>query len=260
MFSDLRYAFRQLIKNPGFAAVAILTLALGIGANSAIFSVVDPMLMRPLPFPKADRIVMIWAKTGGLFGDRDVHSYPDYVDLREQSRSFAPWPRLPAPPEFWIRPRNRRRSKASRLRHNSSARSASRPSLGRTYTPEEDQPGAAARVVVLTHSLWQRAFAGDPHIIGRQISLSARSLYVIGVMPAGWKFPVEAEHIDYVVPLNSLIGANAQNRNAVFLSLIGRLQPNVSIKQATAELDAISRRTREAIPRFEHRSRIGLGR
>ena len=248
MLSDLRYALRQLIKNPGFAAVAILTLALGIGANSAIFSVVDPMLLRPLPFPKADRIVMIWAKTGGLFGDREVYSHPDYVDLREQSRSFAAMAAFTRTAGVLDRAEESQALEGVAATPQLFSALGIEPLLGRTYAPEEDRPGAAARVVVLTHSLWQRAFAGDPRIIGRQISLSARTFTVIGVMPAGWKFPVEAEHIDYVVPLNSLIGPNAQNRNAIFLSLIGRLQPNVSIKQATAELDAISGRLAKQYP------------
>lgn len=246
--NDFRFAFRQLLKNPGFTAVAILTLALGIGANSAIFSVVHPMLLRPLPFPKADRIVMIWAKTGGLFGDRDVYSYPDYVDLREQSRSFSAMAAFTRTAGVLDKAEESQALEGVAATPQIFGALGIQALLGRTYTPEEDQPGAATPVVILTHSLWQRAFAGDPHIIGRQISLSGRSFTVIGVMPAGWKFPVEAEYIDYIVPLNALIGTNAQNRNAVFLSLVGRLQPNVSSKQASAELDAISRRLAKQYP------------
>src|SRR5690349_16508919 len=206
------------------------------------------MLLRPLPFPKANRIVMIWAKTGGLFGDRDVYSYPDYVDLREQSRSFSAMAAFTRTAGVLDKAEESQALEGVAATPLIFGALGIQPLLGRTYTPDEDQPGAATPVVILTHSLWQRAFADDPHIIGRQISLSGRSFTVIGVMPAGWKFPVEAEHIDYVVPLNALIGTNAQNRNAVFLSLVGRLQPNVSSKQASAELDAISRRLAKQYP------------
>ncbi len=248
MLADLRYAFRMLLKAPGFAFVAVLTLGLGIGANSAIFSVMEPMLLRPLPFPNENRIVAVWGKTGGMFGDRDVFSYPNYADLRDQNRSLD-----------GLAAFNRTAAVLNQAETSQALEGVAvspeifrvlgvKPSLGRAFTADEDRPGAGAPVVLLTYPLWQRAFAGDRHIVGQQISLSSRSYTVIGVMPPGWKFPVEEEHIDYAIPLNTLIGPNAQNRAAIFLSVVGRLKPNVSIAQATAELDAIGAHLAQQYP------------
>ncbi|MBA3833448.1 MAG: ABC transporter permease [Chthoniobacterales bacterium] len=248
MIADLRYALRMLIKAPAFTFVAILTLALGIGANSAIFSVIDPMLLRSLPFPDANRIVMIWAQTGGgLFGDRDVFSYPDYVDLRDQNRSFAKMAAFTRAATVLNKAEESQALEGVAIGPQIFDVLGVKPLLGRGYTSEEDQEGAAP-VVVLTYPFWQRAFGGDPNIVGQQISLAARNYTVLGVMPVGWKFPVEDEHIDYAIPLHSLMGASAQNRNATFLSLVGRLQPGVSTRQAKAELDAISGRLARQYP------------
>lgn len=245
--NDLRYALRMLIKAPGFTFVAILTLALGIGANSAIFSVIDPMLLRPLPFPDANRIVMIWAQTGGLFGDRDVFSYLNYADLRDQNRSCSALAAFTRTAGVLNKAEESQALEGVAISPQIFDVLGVKPLLGRAYTPQEDQDGAAP-VVVLTYPLWQRAFGGDPHIVGQQVSLSSRSFTVIGVMPAGWKFPVEAEHIDYAMPLHSIVGANAQNRSAIFLSLVGRLKPGVSMEQAKAELNTISGRLAKHYP------------
>ena len=248
MLADLRYAFRMLLKAPGFTLVAVVTLALGIGANSAIFSVVEPMLLRPLPFPDASRIVMIWEKTGGMFGDRDVFSYPNYADLRDQNRSFQALAAFTRSASVLNQAETSQALEGVAISPQVFDVLGIKPLLGRTYTAEEDQPDAGAPVVVLTYPLWQRAFAGDRRIVGRQISLSSRSYTVLGVMPPGWKFPVEAEHVDYAMPLHALIGANAQNRDAIFLSLVGRLKPTISIAQATAELNAIGARLARQYP------------
>jgi putative ABC transport system permease protein len=248
MLSDLRHAFRMLLKAPGFTFVAVVTLALGIGANSAIFSVIEPMLLRPLPFPDANRIVAVWAKTGGMFGDRDVWSYPNYADERDQNRSFQALAAFTRTSAVLNQAETSQALEGVAISPQIFDVLGTKPLLGRSFTAEEDRPGAGAPVVVLTYPLWQRAFGGDRHIVGKQVSLTSRSYTVLGIMPPGWKFPVEEEHIDYAIPLNSLIGANAQNRSAIFLSLVGRLKANVSIAQATAELDAIGAHLAQQYP------------
>lgn len=248
MLADLRHACRMLLKAPGFTLVAVLTLALGIGANSAIFSVVEPMLLRSLPFPQADKIVMVWGKTGGMFGDRDVWSFPNYADMRDQNRSFRALAAFTLTASVLNQAETSQALEGVAISPQVFETLGIKPLLGRTYTAEEDRPGAAAPVVLLTYPLWQRAFGGDRHIVGKQISLSSRSYTVLGVMPPGWKFPVEAEHVDYAIPLHALIGANAQNRAAVFLSMVGRLKPSVSIAQATAELNAIGAHLAQQYP------------
>ncbi len=248
MLTDLRYAFRMLLKAPGFTLVAVVTLALGIGANSAIFSVIEPMLLRPLPFPDENRIVAVWGKTGGMFGDRDVFSYPNYADLRDQNKSFQALAAFTRAAAVLNQAETSQALEGVAISPQIFDVLGIKPSLGRVFTAAEDRPGAGAPVVVLTYPLWQRAFGGDRRIVGQQISLSSRSYTVLGVMPPGWKFPVEEEHVDYVIPLNTQIGANAQNRNAIFLTLVGRLKPNVSIAQATAELNAIGAHLAQQYP------------
>jgi putative ABC transport system permease protein len=248
MLTDLRYALRMLLKSPGFTLVAVLTLALGIGANSAIFSVIEPMLLRSLPFPGENHIVAVWAKTGGMFGDRDVFSYPNYADLRDQNKSLQALAAFTRAAAVLNQAETSQALEGVAVSPEIFDVLGIKPSLGRVFTAEEDRPEAGAPVVVLTYPLWQRAFGGDRRIVGQQISLSSRSYTVLGVMPPGWKFPVEEEHVDYVIPLNALIGANAQNRNAIFLSLVGRLKPNVSIAQATAELNAIGAHLAQQYP------------
>ena len=191
---------------------------------------------------------MVWAKTSeGLFGDRDVFSYPNYADLRDQNRSLAGLAAFTRTYTVLNKADESQALEGVAITSQVFDILGVKPLLGRTYTRAEDQAGAAP-VVVLTYPLWQRAFGGDPQIVGRQVSLSARSFTVIGVMPEGWKFPAGADHIDYAMPLHSMLGPNEQNRSATFLSVLGRLKPGVSIQQAKADLDAISGRLVKQYP------------
>ena len=247
--NDLRFAFRQLRKSPGFTVIAVLTLALGIGANSAIFSVVDAMLLRPLPFKDPEQIVMVWGRylnDGG--NDRTgVHSFPDYTDLREQSRSFSALAAYTRTAGTLAQSEDAQEIEGVAVTPEIFAVLGVPPLLGRAYTQAEAKD-EGARVVVLTYPLWQRAFGGDRKILGREINLSGRSSTVIGVMPPGWKFPVEDKRIDYVIPLQPLVASALTNREAHFLSVIGRLQPGVQMRQAEAELSAIAGRLSRQYP------------
>src|SRR5438132_377463 len=208
MLTDFRYALRMLAKAPAFTAIAILTLALGIGANSAIFSVIDTVLLRPLPFAKPNQLIAVWSKVTAE-SDKETGSFPDYADIRDQSQTldalFA----------------YTRASTVLGTGNESSALQglavtsdifralAVRPFLGRTFTRDEEK--ADSYVVVLTYEAWKRYFNSDRNIIGRQILLSLRPYTVIGVMPAGLHYPIWVR-CEYFTALPPLVSRAVQNR------------------------------------------------
>jgi len=183
--NDLRFAFRQLLKNPGFTAVAVLTLALGIGANTAIFSVVNAVLLRPLPFAEPDRLVWMWGNIRNG-GNQASVSPLDFLDYREQNKSFEQLAAMTSGPGY----RNLtgdgdpQRLEAAWVTGNYFQALGVEPALGRTFRLENEHPGRN-EVVVLSHGLWQRQFGGDPSIVNRTIRLDGRNYEVLGVMPAG---------------------------------------------------------------------------
>src|SRR5256885_6322476 len=249
MLTDLKYAFRMLIKAPVFAVIAILTLALGIGANSAIFSVIDTVLLRPLPFKNPDEIVDIWgryANDGGKVRG-NVHSYPDYVDLRDQSQSFVAMATYTRTGGTLSLVEDAKALEGLAITPEVFDVLGVQPMLGRGFT-KEDAKNEGDRVVVLAYSLWTSAFGSDPKIIGQKVTISARPHTVIGVMPPGWKFPIEDEHIDYALPLEYLGQQFLTNRGSHFLTVVGRLKPGVGIKTAEAELTAIASRLSKQYP------------
>ena len=244
MLTDFRYALRMLAKAPAFTAIAILTLALGIGANSAIFSVIDTVLLRPLPFAKPNQLIAVWSKVTAE-SDKETGSFPDYADIRDQSQTldalFA----------------YTRASTVLGTGNESSALQglavtsdifralAVRPFLGRTFTRDEEK--ADSYVVVLTYEAWKRYFNSDRNIIGRQILLSLRPYTVIGVMPAGFHYPIGVR-CEYFNPLQPLVSDAVQNRASHFLRFVGRLKDGVDVKQASAEIGAISARLEKQYP------------
>jgi putative ABC transport system permease protein len=249
MLTDLKYALRMLIKAPVFAVIAILTLALGIGANSAIFSVIDTVLLRPLPFKNPDEIVMLWGRYANDSGPvrGNVHSYPDFVDLRDQSQSIAAMAAYTRTAGTLTYAEDAKYLEGIAITPEVFEVLGVPPLLGRGFT-KEDAKNEADRVVVLTYPLWKSSFGGDPKIVGQQILLSSRPHTVIGVMPPGWKFPIEDEHIDYALPLEYLGAQTLGNRGAHFLSVVGRLKPGVPIQKSEAELTAIASRLSKQYP------------
>ena len=249
MLTDLKYALRMLVKSPTFAIIAVLTLALGIGANSAIFSVIDTMLLRPLPFKDPDQIVMAWGRyandSGSVRGN--VHSFPDYIDLRDQSQSFSAMAAFTRTAAVLAQAEDAQYLEGVAITPEIFDVLGVPPLLGRGFTQEEAKD-QGIRVVVLTYPLWQRAFGGDPKVLGQAVTLSGRSYTVVGVMPDGWKFPIEDEQIDYVVPLQYLVASALTNRGSHFLSVVGRLKPGVPERQAEAELSAIAGRLSKQYP------------
>lgn len=249
---DLRYAFRSLGKRPGFTVVVAGTLALGIGANTAIFSVVNAVLLRPLPYSDAERLVMVW----GTDRERDVSetrvSYPDFRDWREGSKSFED---LGA---FWALPNTDvnltggiepERVPVARVTAGYFKILGVRFTHGRGFRPEENRVGNH-RVAVLSHGLWQRRFAGDPSLVGRSVQVNGFPYTVVGILPADFHALGSlalGEKVELWRPLapddNQTGGRESRN-----LRVVGRLRPGVSLEIARQELAAIARALEEAHP------------
>ena len=193
MLSDFKYALRMLAKSPAFTAIAALTLALGIGANSAIFSVVDAVLLRPLPFPKPHELVAVWGSVSHTGGEKETDSFPNYVDLRDQSQTLQSLTAYTRAGTVFTGTEEARELAGLAVTSDIFRVLGVQPVLGRAYTREEDN--VDARVVVFTDRAWKSLFNRDPNIIGRQVNFSGRLWTVIGIMPPGFQFPVEGERI-----------------------------------------------------------------
>jgi putative ABC transport system permease protein len=242
--TDLRYAFRMLLKSPGFSLIAILTLTLGIGANSAIFSVIDTVLLRPLPFPAPNELAMLWSAPNSGAG-RETHSFPDYEDFREQAKSFTALAAYTQAGTFLSGQAEAHELRGVAATSDIFAVLGVAPLLGRSYTRAEDNPDA--RVVLFTYEAWQRYFNGNPNIIGRQVRLALRPYTVIGVMPRGFRFPVNARS-EYLMPVQPLVATGVDDRGSHFFRAIGRLRSGISVSQATAEVATIAGRLEKQYP------------
>jgi putative ABC transport system permease protein len=244
MLNDLRYAFRLLIKSPGFSLIAIATLALGIGANSAIFSIIETVLLRPLPFPHPNELAMLWSAPEKGH-ERETHSFPDYVDFRDQAQSFSALTAFTQASTALYVDGGVYEMEGVAATSDIFQVLGVAPTLGRAYTRADDN--ADARVVVLTYETWKRYFNGDANVIGRQVRLSLRPYTVIGVMPRGFRFPVGVRS-EYVMPVHPLVGKAVQNRGSHFFRILGRLQPGVDVRRAKAEASGIAARLEKQYP------------
>jgi putative ABC transport system permease protein len=243
--NNLRFALRQLRKSPGFTAVAVLTLALGIGANTAIFSVVNAVLLRPLPYPQADRLVYL---NEVIQGTDTAIALPDYVDWRRDNTSFQhlALTRLESLHLSDVPGRAPERISVSLATANFFDTIGLKPQLGRTYTEDEDKPGAPP-LAVISDRLWDRAFHRDPQIVGRAITLHGRPVTVIGVMPREMNSP---PGVDIWLSLMRRSANPAwQNRaNHPMFYGWGRLKDGVTIEQARSEMIAIAARLEKVYP------------
>jgi putative ABC transport system permease protein len=240
---DLRYAGRTLLRSPGFTAIALLTLALGIGANSAVFSVVRAVLLRPLPYPAPERLVRVY--TIGREGDLSVFSPANFRDARTANRSLEHMSFATRAGLNLTGRGDAIQLDAARVGQDFFQTLGVRPLLGRWLLPEENEPGRD-RVVVLSHALWQQRFGGDAAIVGRTVRLDGEPYEVVGVMPEGFSYP---EGREAWVPMEydaSFLGE--QNRGSYFLPAFGRLKPGVSAEAAATELAAIGRRLEQEHP------------
>jgi putative ABC transport system permease protein len=242
LMQDLRYGFRSLLKSKGFTLVAVAALALGIGANSAIFSVVNAVLLRPLPFASPEQLLSVQGRNerdGSLF---DEHSYPNFADLRDQSQSFAHVAAYNSTTAFITGGDEPERVRGILASADLFPLLGVQPALGRAFTREEDKPGTQ-RTVVISYGLWQRRFGGDPKIVGREIPLGSAPSLVLGVMPQNFKYPLGGETYDFWMPLsNATPAGDLSGRGSVFLPVVARLKEGVTIAQAQAEADTIASR------------------
>jgi predicted permease len=235
LFRDIRYGVRMLLKHKGFTAVAVIALALGIGANTAIFSLVNGVLLRPLPFPDAERIIYFEGKNPSSGITDSNISYLDFTDWSQQTDLFA------STAAFWTGNANLGADGAEPERVPRAGVTAGffsvlgvQPVLGRTFLPEDDKPGTISAAII-SHGLWKRRFGSDPVIIGKQVQISSRPITVIGVMPPGFEFPEQTQ-----IWVTSAVSLSEEPRDNRAWSAIARLNAGIDLKQAQTRISAIN--------------------
>ena len=244
-WQDLRYGFRSLLRNPGFSAVAILALALGIGPNSAIFTVVNAVLLKPLPMPEPDRVMMIWQTLLKSGFDQLPATGADYLDWKQQSHSFENMSAAFAIPEYGLNisgtgePERVAAAMCSKeflpvLRIN--------PVVGRNFLPEEDSPGGAP-VVLISHGLWKRRFHSDPLAVGQTLTVNGIPRTIVAVVPHEVSEMVAAD-----LWLPTAINPNGNERKNHTYGIVARLKPGVTMEQARAEMVMIAQRLEQQYP------------
>jgi putative ABC transport system permease protein len=238
LLKDFRYGVRSLLKRPGFTAIAVITLALGIGANTAIFSLVNAVLLRGLPFTDPDRLVMIWEDASFAGFPRNTPAPANYVDWKTQNTVFADMAAQDIRSFNLTGDGEPEKIEAFGVTANFFPLLGVKPTLGRWFTVEEDAPGAG-RVVVLNYNLWQQRYGGEQNIIGRQLLLSGEKYTVVGVMPAGFQF-LDSK-VGIWVPI-AFTAEQLTHRNRHYLSVVARLKPGVTVAQANAEVQTIQQR------------------
>src|SRR5918998_305205 len=242
LLQDLRYAGRTFARRPSFALAVVLTLAVGIGANSAIFSIVNGVLLRPLPYEAQDRLAAVFGRYVE-FG-RTSFSYPDFVDVRAQATTFERMAAYGSSGATLTGVDEPERLQTGLVAGDLFGVLGVRPLLGRTFRPDDEQYGSH-RVVVLGHRLWTRRFGSDPSVVGRQINLGGNPYEVIGVAPPEM---LVLESADLWMPLSFNPANPPPNRRSEFLGVVGRLKPGVTVQRAAADVAAVARRLAQAYP------------
>ena len=237
LLRDLQHAVRTIRNNPGFSAIALIALALGIGANTAIFSVINALILRPPPFKDADRIVYLWETNPTIGLDRGIVSSANFVDWREQSTAFeqiSAWRtwfyRLTGdgePEQVW----------GVRTSANFFDLLGVEPSHGRTFLIGEELPGSD-QVVVLSHRIWTGRFGADPNIVGRSINIDDKPFTVIGILPADFNLFGGSRSYDLWMPFD--FGRGQLGRDDYSLIVFARLKREVSLDRAQSEMNAIA--------------------
>ena len=240
---DIRHALRMLVRTPAFSVIAVLTFAVGIGANAAVFSVVDGVLLRGLPYPDADRVTMVWLDNRREGIKEDITSYPNYRDWRDQNTVYQQLAAYANTGFVLTGVGEAERVQGAQVTANFFDVLGLRPVAGRLFTVENETEGKDA-VVVISHGLWQRRFGGAPDVIGRTISLNTIPHEIIGVMPPGMRWPQTAEAWKPLAPNQQ----TRESRGSFWLPVIGRLKPGVSIAAAQTEMGGISTRLEQAYP------------
>jgi len=244
ILKDIRYGIRGLRKRPGFTTVAVLTLALGIGANSAIFSVLNAVLLRPLPYADADRIVRIDETEGK--GGMGV-SPPNLLDFQQQNQTFESVAGYTGGNFILTHAGDPLRIQSCEISADLFSVLGVKPLIGRSFLAADEKPGED-RVALISYGLWQRRFAGDHALLQKQITLDGLSYTVVGVMPNGFEFPIQPERVEVWIPLEQPEDL-AQLRGAHYLDVVGRIKTGVTLAQARADVEAIASRIAQQYPK-----------
>ncbi len=257
MLNDLRFAVRSLLKRPGFALVVIITLALGIGANTAIFSVVNAVLLSPLPYKEPERLVAVWAKSTNRNLTNQPVSYLNYTDWKEQTQAFEQLAAIRAESLNLTGQGEPERINGVRITVNILSTLGVTPELGRDFLPEEGQPEKASAALV-SYGLWQRRFGGDPKLIGQTLTLDAKPYTVIGILPPWLKYPgliMPQTGADIWIPY--LVSPSQNQRGFANLRLVGKLKPGVTLTAAQTDVDLVARRLEQQYP--QDNTNLGIG-
>ena len=243
LMRDARHALRMLVRTPAFSAIAVMTFAVGIGVNTAVFSVVNAVLLRPLPYPDADRITMVWLDNTREKIKEDITSYPNYRDWRDQNASYAHLAGYQEQAFALTGAGEPERLIGASVTANFFDVMGIKPMAGRLFTAANEVEGQD-RVILISHGLWQRRFGGAADTIGRTLTLSTLTFEIIGIMPPELRWPEQAEVWAPLAPGAGLREA----RGSFWLPVIGRLRPGVSVQQAQTEMAGISARMAEQFP------------
>jgi putative ABC transport system permease protein len=250
LWKNLVYSARMLLKRPSLTAVAIIAIGLGIGANTAIFSVVNTVLLQPLPYDQPKQLVMLATEQRNQALDgRGAFSVPDFLDVQQSTKTLQYVALVQSAGTIATEGGEPERLIGAAVSSDYFSVLGVKPELGRVFTRDEDKAGAAS-VVLLSHGLWQRRFGGEQSIIGRELDLGGKTT-VIGVMPAGFEFPISDETQDFWEPIFSaafMTKETREERANRFLDVIGRLKPGTTVEQAKADLDLLSRQIEQHSP------------
>jgi putative ABC transport system permease protein len=260
LWQDLRYGARMLWKRPAFALVAITALALGIGANTAIFSIINAVLLRQLPYADPERLVMLWETDTKRGGTQTGFSYTRFTYLHDQQQVFDALAAYTTRSFNIIGQDGPVRVQGAHVSDDFFRVTGIAPALGRAFAPEENQPGAAP-VVILGHDLWRNRFGGNPNLVNQSITADGQSFTVVGVMPAGFK--LFDETVDLWVPRvneTNVLTPQQIQRGATYMAVVGRLKPGVKLEQARAAVGVTSQQYQQAYPgNSDVTNGIGLG-
>jgi putative ABC transport system permease protein len=244
LLHDLRYAARMQRKNPAFTIIAVIALALGIGANTAIFSVVNTVLLRPLPYKNPERLVMVWEDATKHGYPRDTPTVANFIDWRDQNQVFEGMAAIAEESFNLTNAGDPERLEGRLVSASLFPILGVEPQIGRVFTAAEDQLGAQ-HVVVLSYGLWQHRLGGDPNVVGKPLTLNGESYIVVGVMPARFQFPSSDD--EAWVPI-AFTPEEAANRNRHYLEVVARLKPGVTLAQAQTEMSTIATRLQQQYP------------
>ncbi len=254
LVQDLRYAVRILLKSPGFAAVAVITLALGISANTALFTVVNGVLLNPLPYPHSGQLVAVYATTPGV--DRGPAAYLNFLDWQRQAQTFSSMAMYRNQDYNVTGSGEAERLSGYMISADFFSTLGVNPVAGRTFRSDDDQPGAAP-VVVLSGGLWKRKFGSSPDVLGKSLVLNGTSYTVVGVIPAGFTF--YGQDRDLYTPIGQWKDPSFRDRRiSVSARVIGRMKPGVTLAQAQADMDVVARNLAAAYPVANKQSGITL--